>query len=262
MECLVTKVRLYKKTKKNLDPPEVIQVRRLNAAFLEKQAKKYEYILTLLRTLVQTITKEIEKFKSVGKYNKALCLYMYGYRLDGYTLIDCLRLAIYYSVIPDPFYFTFGRYAGRIVQDIIEEDFSYCEWFKDNVIGIDYYSLKAVDYFHKLSKRHIYYDKNIYIAKTDILEQFIPDDWQDELWDNKLLRFDDYFIVTRGIVEYNGYDLESYASCDLEEFLEEMNSTELSEYKLSEYGCLEENDEDFDENFDESLVLVESEGLD
>ena len=56
-------------------------------------------------------------------------------------------------------YFTFGKYKGRIVQDIMYEDENYCSWFAHEVRGQDFNTLKILDYlskylYHGLSKEY------------------------------------------------------------------------------------------------------------
>ena len=48
-----------------------------------------------------------------------------------------------------PLYFSFGKYKGRIVQDILQQDRDYCDWFLDNIRGTDFNTLKILDYLYK-----------------------------------------------------------------------------------------------------------------
>lgn len=230
--------KIYRKIKKNnLNIPTAEQIDKLNVMFLRKLTKKYEDIITLIKAIVQDITERANKFeKGSSDYYKVIWLHISGYYKNGYSLMDCLYIALYYSVIPDPFYFTFGRYAGRIVQDIIEEDFSYCRWFKDNVIGIDYYTLKAIDYFHKLSEGCIYYDKSIYNNYVDLLEQYIPEEWGIGEIEEETIPLDRYFIVRDGVVSYHN-TFNKGAQQDLESFLVSLEA--MKEIDLTDLEGLE-----------------------
>lgn len=46
-------------------------------------------------------------------------------------------------------YFPFGKYKGRIVQDVLVEDKEYCKWFLQNVFGRNENELKILDYLNK-----------------------------------------------------------------------------------------------------------------
>lgn len=46
-------------------------------------------------------------------------------------------------------YFPFGKYKGRIVQDIVSKDKDYCEWFLKRVYGKNEQTLKILDYLNK-----------------------------------------------------------------------------------------------------------------
>lgn len=70
-----------------------------------------------------------------------------------------------------PLYFYFGKYKGRIVQNIYEEDKQYCEWFKNNVVGNDYNTLVIIDYIVKKGNRNI--SQGIEQARLKFLTKYI-----------------------------------------------------------------------------------------
>lgn len=53
-----------------------------------------------------------------------------------------------------PLYFTFGKYKGRIVQDIIEKDKEYCDWFADNIVSNNQEILVIIDLINKIGERY------------------------------------------------------------------------------------------------------------
>lgn len=93
----------------------------------------------------------------------------------------------------DKLYFAFGKYKGRIVQDIYKRDEAYCKWFMNNVQGKNLNDLKIIDYINKKDRNKAYcisdpiklYNKIIkeynlsqyeeYINKDEILSTYIND---------------------------------------------------------------------------------------
>lgn len=53
-----------------------------------------------------------------------------------------------------PLYFTFGKYKGRIVQDIMEKDKEYCDWFANNIIPNNQETLIILDLINKYGERY------------------------------------------------------------------------------------------------------------
>lgn len=53
-----------------------------------------------------------------------------------------------------PLYFTFGIYKGRIVQDIMEKDKEYCDWFANNIISNNQETLIILDLINKNGERY------------------------------------------------------------------------------------------------------------
>lgn len=72
------------------------------------------------------------------------------YRLGRWSwLKDYLELKL-----AKPLYFSFGKYKGRIVQDIMEKDKGYCYWFVRNVISDNQETLRILDFISKNGKRY------------------------------------------------------------------------------------------------------------
>ena len=69
--------------------------------------------------------------------------------IKGKDLYGPLERYIQFKMKPNALYFTFGKYKGRIVQDILMEDTDYCEWFSENICGRDFNTLKILDLIHK-----------------------------------------------------------------------------------------------------------------
>lgn len=53
-----------------------------------------------------------------------------------------------------PLYFTFGKYKGRIVQDIMETDPDYCGWLTNNIISNNLEILIIIDFINKNGERY------------------------------------------------------------------------------------------------------------
>ena len=53
-----------------------------------------------------------------------------------------------------PLYFTFGKYKGRIVQDIMSRDKGYCDWLTRSVISNKNDILTILDFINKNGKRY------------------------------------------------------------------------------------------------------------
>lgn len=77
----------------------------------------------------------------------------------------------------DCLYFTFGKYKGRIVQDIVNEDRNYCSWFSNNVVGRDFNTLKILDFLHKQLNGFPYVEKSGKQELESILQEYIPAEW-------------------------------------------------------------------------------------
>lgn len=100
-----------------------------------------------------------------------------GYYDDGPDLIDKIKELLEFRMTPDPLYFTFGKYKGRIVQDVLEDDIAYCEWFSKNVCGKDLNTLTILDFLHKELNGYKYNIKNKKLQLDRILFSYVPQTW-------------------------------------------------------------------------------------
>lgn len=71
-------------------------------------------------------------------------------------------------------YFPFGKYKGRIVQDVLEKDLSYCTWFSKNVRGTDIGTLQLLDFLCKKLHGETEIEKRYYtVSVRDTLDMII-----------------------------------------------------------------------------------------
>lgn len=143
----------------------MLEIKQANERYLFKLKQEEE---TLLYDLQQAID-----YNKVSAANLANGLEGHYYSHNGFDIeyilngtwmgkdIYCpLEEYIEFKMQADVLYFTFGKYKGRIVQDIVVQDKDYCEWFSENVCGRDLNTLKILDFLHKALIGNPYIDKD------------------------------------------------------------------------------------------------------
>lgn len=119
-----------------------------------KQANE-RYELSVNQKIEEYVSKLEEKVQKVIRlssngheyWSKTVTMIRHEYGLNQIAL--WIRAVILAKMDSYYLYFTFGKYKGRIVQDILEEDESYCHWFLHEVRGNDFNTLKILDYLSK-----------------------------------------------------------------------------------------------------------------
>lgn len=127
-----------------IDQP--LKVKQANERYILSVDQEIEGYLTKLKQRAQ----EAEKIVNASNYeyfSKDTTYARYAYRL--YEIDKWIRAVCLTKMKSFYLYFTFGKYKGRIVQDILNEDKSYCEWFVHQVRGNDFNTLKILDYLSK-----------------------------------------------------------------------------------------------------------------
>ena len=159
----------------------MLETKQANERYLFKLKQEEE---TLLYDLQQAI--DYNKI-SVANLDDALeghCYSNNGFDIEyvlngtwkGKDIYCPLEEYIEFKMQADVLYFTFGKYKGRIVQDILVQDRDYCEWFSENVCGRDLNTLKILDFLHKTFIGNPYIDKDKQEVINKILTLF-PVEW-------------------------------------------------------------------------------------
>ena len=125
---------------------ETLEVRQANERYILSVNQEIEAYLTRLKQRAQKAEKTVTE-SNYEYFSKDATYARYAYRL--YEIDKWIRAVCLAKMKSFYLYFTFGKYKGRIVQDIINLDKSYCEWFVHEVRGNDFNTLKILDYLSK-----------------------------------------------------------------------------------------------------------------
>ena len=154
---------------------------------LKQKEEKYKHDLEFC---IKRTTKLLEDTK-VQYSNKKSNLQYFMSNSSCFQGTSCLYFHIkdyikYLMSKTEILYFTFGKYEGRIVQDIINEDKEYCKWFSENVIGKDLNTLKILDYLHKTLLGKPYCNRTKKDCYHEVL-QYVPMKWIPEIDEEEIL---------------------------------------------------------------------------
>jgi len=182
---------------------EDFKCKQLNNKYLfERKQEEDELIHNLLEAIkyVERRIKECEKYGEhyISRHSTNLqCIMNENSSVSGYdgeSFNDRIKqLLLYREEYVDALYFPFGKYKGRIVQDVLKEDKSYCKWFSENIIGKDYNTLKILDFLHKKLEDLPYIDKDRKQELNRILKDYVPQEWQKDIVKEKLLTTNKYY---------------------------------------------------------------------
>lgn len=171
----------------NCENLDVIQKNKLYLFKLGQQDELYEHEIKLC---VRRIYSELEhiaevfhtgpydNYYSESKNNLQQFMEDRCFSSKGESLYEVLSNFLQFRLERNVMYFSIGKYKGRIVQDVIDEDIDYCKWFAGNVIGRDFDTLKIIDYIYKKLNDVPYRDKNPKLVLQDILDDYIPKEWK------------------------------------------------------------------------------------
>lgn len=151
--------------------------------------KELEYALEQIENLLPCLTEGLEgHLYAKGQKDIEVLLNKKYWVYEGRGLLEILADYTEFMANPDPMYFTFGKHRGEVVQDIIEEDQSYCHWFSDNVVGEDLKTLQILDFIHKYRVGAEYRIKKFDQLLTNLVREYIPDYLQDYIDKEQVLR--------------------------------------------------------------------------
>lgn len=126
---------------------EKLDVKQANEKYIMSVNHKIEKYLTELKKKAYKVEKYASE-RGDGYFSKTMTNLRYKYNLN--EIPKWIRAVIFTKMESYYLYFDFGKYKGRIVQDILKEDESYCAWFLHEVIGKDFNTLKILDYLSKV----------------------------------------------------------------------------------------------------------------
>ena len=167
------------------------QIQQLNDKYIFNLKQEELKLIHVLQKSIDKAKKEIKQYAdkpngiiSEDKTNLE-CI------INKDHLIDSIKDLLKFKMKQDLLIFTFGKYKGRIVQDIINEDRTYCEWFSNNIIGKDFNTLKILDYIHKTLIARVgdpeYTDKNKPQELDQILLTLLPKEWYNQIDKQQIL---------------------------------------------------------------------------
>ena len=125
---------------------EPLEIKQANERYILSINQEIQGHLTRLKQRAQEAEK-IVNASSYEYFSKDTTYARYAYRL--YEIDKWIRAVCLTKMKSFYLYFTFGKYKGRIVQDILNLDKNYCEWFVHEVRGNDFNTLKILDYLSK-----------------------------------------------------------------------------------------------------------------
>lgn len=126
---------------------EELDVKQANEKYIMSVNHKIEKHLTELKKKAYEVEKSASEH-GYGYFSKTMTYLRYKYNLN--EIPKWIRAVIFTKMESCYLYFDFGKYKGRIVQDILKEDENYCAWFLHEVIGKDFNTLKILDYLSKV----------------------------------------------------------------------------------------------------------------
>ena len=160
----------------------MLKVKQANDRYLFEYKQQEELLLYELQQVIEhnkTIVNKLQDVFETHNYsNKGADIkYVLSGAYKGKDLYGPLERYIQFKMKPNALYFTFGKYKGRIVQDILMEDVDYCEWFSENICGRDLNTLKILDLIHKTLLQKPYIDKDIHEITYQVIQKYIPIKW-------------------------------------------------------------------------------------
>lgn len=160
---------------------EFMQKQNNEMAEFEKQQKIEKYLFNKKQTwqkLINELNINIDKINKGIEKQIRICK-EYGQTIDPFNhfglshsicdaqyifkdhdIHDILLRMMEFLLTDNKLMFTFGKYKGYYVDMILHSDKKYCEWFINNIHGIDFNTLKILDYFCK-----IFYVKDKYTSR-------------------------------------------------------------------------------------------------
>ena len=125
---------------------ETLEVKQANERYNLSVNQEIETYVIKLKEKAQQAEKTVTA-SNYEYFSKDTTYARYAYRL--YEIDKWIRAVCLSKMKSFYLYFTFGKYKGRIVQDILNLDKNYCEWFVHEVRGNDFNTLKILDYLSK-----------------------------------------------------------------------------------------------------------------
>ena len=160
----------------------MLKVKQANDRYLFDHTQQEELLLYELQQVIEhnkAIVNKLQDVYETHNYsnNGADIKYILSGAYKGKDLYGPLERYIEFKMKPDALYFMFGKYKGRIVQDVLTEDIDYCKWFSENVCGRDFNTLKILDLIHKTLLEKPYIDKNKKEIIYEVIHKHIPIKW-------------------------------------------------------------------------------------
>lgn len=126
----------------------------------------------------------------------------------------------------DKLFFDFGKYKGRIVQDIYEKDRNYCKWFLDNVQGRTPRTLQVIDFISKKERGKAYTLTNPVSLYNRIIKEYSLEKYDE--WIDKDFILSEYINNYRKEENKESFSVvdewDSSSSCTRGDFYEGENS--------------------------------------